>query len=129
MWQARCELREQTKNFKPEKKLLMTCRNKKEYVVHFKMFKFYLQMGMRVTRIHAVVKFRQASIFKNYIDKNSAKRQAAKSDFEKDLYKLLNNALFGKTMENVRNRNDFSLVNTRKKLIKQTSKHYYLRAH
>ena len=101
LWQARCDMRGQTESFKPEKKLLMTCYNKEEYGVPFKLLKFYLQMGMRITNIHAVVKYKQASIFKNYIDGNSSKRQAATSEFEKDLYKLLNNALFGKTIKNV----------------------------
>jgi hypothetical protein len=86
-------------------------------------------MGMHVTRIHAVVRYRQAPIFKNYINSNSAKRQAASSEFEKDLYKLLNNALFGKTMENVRGRKTFKLRNTKESALKDTSKPFYLRFH
>jgi hypothetical protein len=112
----------QSENFKSEKKLLMTCRDKTEYVVHFKLLKFYLSMGMRVTRIHAVVKYQQDSIFRKYIDENSAKRQAATNDFTKDLYKLLNNALFGKTMENVRGRKDFKLRNNEIHMNKDASK-------
>src|SRR6266849_4103955 len=119
-------MRGQPENFKPEKKLLMKCCDKKEYVVHFKLLKFYLEMGMHVTRIHAVIKYKQATIFKEYIDENSRKRQAATNNFEKDLYKLLNNALFGKTMENVRDRKDFKLRNNEASMYKDSSKpHYY----
>ena len=82
----------------------MTCRDKSEYMVHFKLLKFYLEMGMKISRVHSVVKFTQTSLFKKYIDDNSARRQLATDEFTKDLYKLLNNALFGKTMENVRAR-------------------------
>src|SRR5277367_4995652 len=126
-WKARCELRGQNETFKVEKKLLITCHNKKEYVVHFKLLKFYLKMGMNVTRIHAVVKFRQCNMFRDYIDGNSKKRGLAKSVFEKDLYKLLNNALFGKTMENVRNRKDYTLRNTEEGAYKDTRKPQFLR--
>src|SRR5438552_15382509 len=102
---------------------------KKEYVIHFKVLKFYLTMGMRVTRIHAVVKYHQAMIFKTYIDGNSAKRQAAASEFEKDLYKLLNNELFGKTMENVRYRKKYNLRNTKDSIENNARKPYYLYSH
>jgi hypothetical protein len=130
LWSKRCEMRGQPdEEFKMEKKLLMTCHDKIEYVVHFKLLKFYLRLGMRVTRIHAVVKFRQSNIFRAYIDENSNKRQAANNDFEKDLYKLLNNALFGKTMENVRNRKDYRLRNSLESALKDTSKPHFLRAY
>ena len=122
-------MRGQAESFKPEKKLLMTCTNKEEYVVHFKLLKFYLQMGMRITKIHAVVKYKQENIFRNYIDENSRKRGLAKSEFVKDLYKLLNNALFGKTMENVKGRKNFKLRNTEESALKDSSKPHYLRSH
>src|SRR5438093_11932563 len=86
-------------------------------------------MGMIISKIHSVIRYRQQAIFKGYIFKNSLLRQAAKSDFEKDLYKLLNNALFGKTMENVRGRKDFKLRNTEESALKDTSKPHYLRSH
>src|SRR5436190_13569610 len=107
----------------------MTCRDKIEYVVPFKLLKFYLEMGMEITRIHQVIQFRQLPIFKDYIDGNSAKRSVATSDFEKDLYKLLKNALFGKTMENVRGRKDFRLRTSEYQMLMDTSKPQYLRSH
>ena len=57
-WTRLCELRQKPDSFKGMKKLLMTCRDKKEYVVHFKLLKFYLKMGMQISRIHSVVKYR-----------------------------------------------------------------------
>jgi hypothetical protein len=128
-WARRCEFRGGNNGYKPEKKLLMTCRDKVEYVVHFKLLKFYLEMGMKITRIHQVIQFNQQPIFKNYIDNNSALRQAATCDFTKDLYKFLNNALFGKTMENVRGRKDFKLRTSEAQMLKDTSKPHYLRSH
>jgi hypothetical protein len=128
-WSQRCQLRGMTNTYKAEKKLLMTVSDKKEYVVHFKLLKFYLQMGMTISRIHSVISYTQKAIFKSYIAKNSALRQQAASEFDKDLYKLLNNSLFGKTMENVRGRKCFNLVNTKQKLMKQSRLPHFLCAH
>ena len=93
----------------------MTCSDKTEYVVHYKLLKFYLKMGLIITKIHNVIQFTQRPIFRDYIDSNSAKRQQTSCEFTKDLFKLLNNALFGKTMENVRGRKDYKLTNSREK--------------
>ena len=128
-WTRRCEFRSGSSKFKPETKLLMSCVDKKEYVVHFKLLKFYLEMGMKITKIHSVIAFKQSALFKNYIDSNSAKRQSATDDFTKDLYKLLNNALFGKTMENVRGRKDFKLRTSEAQMLLDTSKARFLRTH
>jgi hypothetical protein len=85
-------------------------------------------MGMRITRVHAVIKFTQTALFKKYIDDNSARRQLAADDFTKDYYKLLNNALYGKTMENVRDRKKFTLRNSAAQMLLDTSKPQYLRS-
>ena len=84
---------------------------------------------MRITAIHKVIRYIQAAIFKDYINDNSAKRQAATSEFEKDLHKLLNNALFGKTMENVRGRKKYNLRNSKESMLKDTGKPHYLHSH
>lgn len=62
-------------------KLLATCRDKKEYVVHFFVLQLYLQLGMKISKIYRVIKFKQAPIFKDYIDFNTARRSAAINDF------------------------------------------------
>ena len=105
----RCEFRVGSESkYLPKKKLQMTCRDISEYMVHFKLLKFYLEMRMKITRVHQMVKFTQTALFRKYIGDNSARRQAATDEFMQDLYKLLNNALFGKTMENVRGRKKFT---------------------
>ena len=127
-WSNRCELRGQPSTFHTESKLLLTVRPKREYVVHSKLLKFYLEQGLILVRVHEAISFRQRELFRSYIDKNSDKRSAAKTAFEKDLYKLLNNALFGKTMENVRGRKKFKLANSEKKMVAQCSKPQYIRS-
>src|SRR3981189_439945 len=107
----------------------MSCRDKSEYVVHFKLLKFYLEMGMMITRIHEVIKFTQTRLFRKYIDDNSARRQTATDDFTKDLYKFLNNALYGKTMENIRSRKNFKLRTSEAQMLLDTSKPQYLLTH
>ena len=104
-------LREQHQpNYKPCYKLLLTQFDRSNYVVHFSILKFYLNMGLHISKIHRIVQFTQKPFLKSYIDYNTHKRMQAKNSFEKDFYKLKNNALFGKTMEDVRKRMDYKLV-------------------
>ena len=86
------------------RKLAPNFHAKTKYVVHVENLQFYLKRGLVLTKIHRVLQFEQQAWLKPYIDHNSALRQRAKNDFEKDYYKLLNNAFYGKTMENVRDR-------------------------
>ena len=71
-------------------------------MIHYRMFKFYTKMGMKVRKTHSLWRFKQSLWLEKYINHNTQKRTKAKTNFEKDLYKLMNNAFFGKTMENVR---------------------------
>src|SRR5271156_6647352 len=128
-WRGMTELRNRGDKFVPCKKLLMTCRDKEAYVVHFKLLKFYLKMGLKIRKIHSVVQYKQKPIFRNCIDRNSELRQNAVSAFITDLFKLLNNALYGKTMENVRGRKDYRLPNSVKKFRKLASKPQFLSCH
>ena len=75
------------------------------------MFKFYFTMGMKVTKIHKIYRFKQSLWLEKYIYHNTQKRTQAKTNFEKDLYKLMNNAFFGKTMERVRERVILEIIN------------------
>ena len=74
------------------------------------MLKFYVRYGMMVDKVHEIISFKQSKWLEKYINFNTQKRNQAVNDFEKDFYMLLNNAFFGKTMENVRNRLNFIFV-------------------
>ena len=86
------------------KKLCATLKDKDEYVVHWKTLKLYLELGMEVTKVHRVVSYIEKPWMKKYIELNESNRKEAKNDFEKDFFKLANNSVFGKQMENVRKR-------------------------
>jgi hypothetical protein len=96
-------------------KLCATFTNKEKYVLHSRNLQYYLEKGMRLTAIHRIIRFDQKPWLKEYIDVNTQLRKKAKTDFEKDLYKLLNNAVFGKTMENVRGRIEYEIVQSPKR--------------
>ena len=104
------------------KKLLLTHLPKTHYVIHFALLQFFLRLGAVVTRVHRLVKFRQDYIFKRYVDYNTEKRAQATNKFDKDFYKLKNNSLYGKTVENIRKRSNIRLCNTEKKLVAYASK-------
>ena len=103
-------------------KLIPNLRDKKNYVLHYKNLIQYLDMGLKVTRIHRGIKFVESEWMKPYIDMNTNLRANAKNNFEKDFFKLMNNSVFGKTMENIRNRVDVKLVNTLEKAKKLIAK-------
>ena len=100
------------------KKLVLSVRDKTRYVVHIRNLKYYLQQGLRLTKVHRCLKFVQGRWLEPWINFNTEKRKQATNDFEKDLFKLMNNAVFGKTMEDVRSHMDFELVDNIKRLEK-----------
>ena len=97
-------------NNKPTEKLMCDLTNKYNYMMHYRMFKFYTILGMKVTKIHTIYRFKLSLWLEKYINHNTQKRTKAKTNFEKDLYKLMNNAFFGKTMENVRERVNIQIL-------------------
>ena len=118
-------------NYKPTSKLMCDVTNKSKYMIHYRMFKFYLNQGMKVTKIHTIYKFKQSPWLGKYIDHNTQKRTVAKTNFEKDLYKLMNNAFFGKTMENVRDRTNLEFIDHSQidQIIKKTIQVKFQRNH
>ena len=116
---------EPTKSYKPTRKLLLTHYDKQHYFVHFAVLKFYLSMGMTLDKVHRVVKYKQKPWLKEYINFNSQQRSLSTNSFDKDFYKLKNNALFGKTMEDVRKRINYKLVTDEDKFIKLASSPFF----
>ena len=84
-----------------------------------------LNHGLKFKKIHRIIEFNQEAWLKPYIDMNTELRKAVKNDFEKDLFKLMNNSVFGKTMENIRKHRDIKLVTTDKKRRKLVSEPNY----
>ena len=107
------------------KKLVCNLYNKKKYVVHVNALKQALNHGLKLKKIHRFIEFNQKAWLKPYIEMNTELRKLAKSDFEKDLFKLMNNLVFGKTMENIRKHWDIKLVTTDKKRSKLVSEPNY----
>ena len=111
-------------------KLVLTLEHKEKYVTHYKNLQFYLSKGMRLKKVHRVLEFNQEPWMEPYIKMNTKFRKQAKSDFETDFYKLMNNSVFGKSMENLRNRVEAKIVRARnenkiRKLVSDPSFHSF----
>ena len=97
---------------KKVEKLIPNLSHKTNYVVHYKALLLYKKLNLKITKIRRGIKFKERAWLKEYIDKNTKLQAKAKNDFEKDSFKLMNNSVCGKTMENVRNHVDIRLINT-----------------
>ena len=108
-------------------KLLLTHEDKHHYVIHFALLQFYMSLGVEVTAVHRAVSFQQDYVFKQFIHGNTEKRAIATSEVARSFYKLKNNSLYGKTVENIRKRVDMRFCNSPKKLVTYASKSTFKR--
>ena len=108
------------------KKLVCNLRNKEKYVVHIRSLKQALNHELKLKKVHRIIEFNQEVWLKTYIAMNTELRKIVKNDFEKDFFKLMNNAVLGKTMKNVRKHRYIKLVTTvknRSKLVSEPNYH------
>ena len=108
------------------KKLVPNLMNKNDYVIHYRNLQQCLELGMKLKKIHRISKFKQKDWMKPYIDFNNQKRKEATNDADKNLCRLLNNAVYGKTMENLRKRLKIRIVKNEKEIVKHISKPSYI---
>ena len=103
-------------------KLVPNLANKRKYVVNYRNLQLYLSLGMKLTKIHKVLKCNQSNWLKKYIDFHTDERKKATNSFEKGFSKLMNNSVLGKTMGNLRKRISVKLINNAKDYVKCISK-------
>ena len=114
-------------NPKIYKSLITDLTNKYNYVVHYRVLQFYLKHGLKINRVNRILSFKQKPWLREYISHNTNLRTKGKTDFEKDIWKLMNNSFFGKTMEDIRKRENIELKNNPTRAKKQFSKPTYKR--
>ena len=108
-------------------KLIPKLGNRKKYVLYYKNLQQYLKYGMKLTKIHRGIRYTKSKFLEKYIASNMESRKVAKNEFEKDFFKLMNNSVFGKTMEIVRMRSKIKIVNGQEteRLERLIAKPYY----
>ena len=104
------------------KKLIPNLGDKTNYVLHYRDLQLYLSLGMKLTKIHRVIKFKQSDWMKKYIDFDTEKRKNTSNCFENDFSKLMINSVYDKTMENLQQRINVRLINNEKDFLKYTSR-------
>ena len=107
-------------------KLIPNLRDKKEYVLHYRNLQLYLSLGLKLRKIHRALEFSQSNWLAEYIDFNTQKRAKAKNAFERDFFKLANNSVFGKTMENKRKRCNIQLVTDPDRMLRLAARPTYV---
>ena len=103
-------------------KLICHFKPRKNYVIHYRTLRQCLELGMKINAVHRGISFYQSPWMEQYIRKNTELRKTATNSFEKDFFKLMNNSVFGKTIENIRKRQNIHLVDDRKKALKLSSR-------
>ena len=99
---------------------------KEKYVVHYRNLQYYLSEGLVLKKVHRILEFKQSDWMKSYIDFSTERRKEATNEADKNLFKLLNNAVYGKTMENMRKRMKIRITKTPKDFLKYASRRTYI---
>ena len=111
------------------KKLVPTFFDKEKYVIHYEKLKLYLRLGLKLKKIHRILEFNQSQWLKQYVDFDAQKIIEAEKNGDKDgkaLYKLMNNSVYGKSTENLRNRVDVRFASNKKDYLKWTFEPSYM---
>jgi hypothetical protein len=126
-WSKYCQTIADELNIKKseETKLIPNLYDKEKYVIHFQYLKQALNNGLRLKKVHQALQFKQEPVMKDYINKNTQLRMKAKDEFTKDFFKLLNNAVYGKTLENVRGYSNFKVCSNNEQFMNQVKKPTY----
>jgi hypothetical protein len=114
-------LNNEVKKYK-SKKLVLSLKDKKDFICDYRTLKQALEHGLVLKKIHCAIKYEQKAWLKPYIEKNTKLRQESISELEKDFFKLMNNAIYGKTIENVLKRQDINFCTDKKKALKYIKK-------
>ena len=99
---------------------------KTNYIVYYRNLQLYLSLGMKLTKIHKILRFKQSDWMKIYINFNTEKRKNVTNKLEKTFFKLIISSVYGKTMENLRRRISVTIVNNEKDFLKHVSKLTYV---
>ena len=107
-------------------KLVSNLGSTSKYVLHYRNLQLYLSLGMKLTRNHRILKFKQFDWLKKCIGFNTDKKKNAANSFEKSSFELMNNSVFGKTMGNLRKKISVRLINNAKDCVRSTSKQKFV---
>ena len=104
------------------KKLVANLMNKNNYLIHYRNLQQCRELGMKLKKVHRILEFKQKDWMKPYIDFDTERKKEATNEADKSDFKLLNNPVYGKTIENMRKRIKIRVVKNAKEFIKYTSR-------